>query len=76
MGLYKFPLGEVTGDCFIYCCGHLAAHWAFIFGALKGSLVPRKWMFALAFSFHCLILYFPGCSYSLNVLMSLTCGSQ
>lgn len=42
MGLYKFPLGEVTGDCFIYCCGHLAAHWAFIFGVLKGIVSAKE----------------------------------
>lgn len=42
MGLYGSPLGEVTGDGFIYCCGHLAAHWAFIFRALKGTVSAKK----------------------------------
>ena len=42
MGLYRSPLGEVTGDGFIYCCGHLAAHLAFIFGALKGTISAKE----------------------------------
>jgi len=42
MGLYRSALGKVAGDGFMYCCGHLAAHWAFIFGALKGTVGAKE----------------------------------
>lgn len=42
MGLYGSAVGEVIGDGFIYCCGHLAANWTLTFGAPKGTVGVKE----------------------------------